>query len=128
MSSIITLEPADYMTVAMARLIQDGERIFHGVASPMPAVAIQLAKKHHAKKAVYLSIAGTADAVPTEFSRHTTAGANLREGAVSEFLLSDIVNTSCTWRQNFPYRHSEPLRLHSGQAQAKNLYEYETLR
>lgn len=94
MSSIITLEPADYMTVAMARLIQDGERIFHGVASPMPAVAIQLAKKHHAKKAVYLSIAGTADAVPTEFSRHTTAGANLREGAVSEFLLSDIFDLS----------------------------------
>src|SRR5690606_11589135 len=79
MSRIITLEPADYMTVAMGRLIQDGERIFHGVASPMPAVAIQLAEKHHAKRAVYLSIAGTADAVPTEFYRHTTAGANLRE-------------------------------------------------
>ena len=58
MSNVLTTHPADYITISMARIIQDGERVFHGVASPMPAVAIQLAKKLHAKNAVYLSIAG----------------------------------------------------------------------
>lgn len=94
MSNVITVEPADYMTVAMARIIQDGERVFHGVASPIPAVAIQLAKKLHAKNAVYLSIAGYVDAVPSQFSHISTAGAHLGEGAVSEFLLSDIFDLS----------------------------------
>ena len=67
MSNILTTHPADYITVSMARLIGDGDRVFHGVASPMPAVAVQLAKKLHAKNAVYLSIAGGVDAVPSPF-------------------------------------------------------------
>lgn len=94
MSNILTTHPADYITVSMARLIEDGERVFHGVASPMPAVAVQLAKKLHAKNAVYLSIAGGVNAVPTSFSHHSTASASLREGAITEFLLSDIFDLS----------------------------------
>ena len=34
MSNVLTTHPADYITVSMARLIEDGERVFHGVASP----------------------------------------------------------------------------------------------
>ena len=94
MSNVLTTHPADYITVSMARLIGDGDRVFHGVASPMPAVAVQLAKKLHAKNAVYLSIAGGVDAVPRSFSHHSTAGASLREGAITEFLLSDIFDLS----------------------------------
>jgi hypothetical protein len=37
-----------------------------------------------------------------------------------ELELSNIVNTSCTLRQNLPLRHSD--------RKAMNLYEYETLR
>lgn len=85
---------ADYMTVALAREIKDGERVFHGVASPMPVVAIQLAKKLHAKQLVYLSIAGGVDATPTSFSNGSTASEELREGIVSQFLLSDIFDLS----------------------------------
>lgn len=85
---------ADYMTIAMAREIQDGERLFHGVASPMPAVAIQIAKQLHAKKAVYLSIAGGVDAEPRNDSLYSTADSSLREGTVSEFSLADIFDLS----------------------------------
>lgn len=85
---------ADYMTVALAREIKDGERVFHGVASPMPVVAIQLAKKLHAKQLVYLSIAGGVDATPTSLSNGSTADEHLRDGIVSEFLLSDIFDLS----------------------------------
>jgi len=88
------LQTADYITVAMARLINDGERVFHGVASPMPAVAVQLAKRLHAKNAVYLSIPGGVDATPTDYSGVSTADASLREGAVAEFSLSDIFDLS----------------------------------
>ncbi len=88
------LQAADYITVSMARLIQDGERVFHGVASPMPAVAVQLAKKLHAKKAVYLSIPGGVDAEPSSFSSYSSADPVLREGSVSDFPLSDIFDLS----------------------------------
>ena len=87
-------QSGDYITVAMARAIQDGERIFHGVASPMPVVAVQLAKRLHAKNAVYLSIAGVVDAEPSNFSNFSTADASLREGAIADFSLSDIFDLS----------------------------------
>lgn len=87
-------QTANYITIAMAREINDGERLFHGVASPMPAVAIQLAKKMQAKNAVYLSIAGAVDAEPTNFSNFTTAGNSLRADAITEFSLADIFDLS----------------------------------
>lgn len=88
------LQPGDYITVAMSRFIQDGERVFHGVASPMPAIAIQLAKRLHAKNAVYLSIAGGVDAIPSTYSQYSTADSTLREGAITEFTLADIFDLS----------------------------------
>jgi len=88
------LQTGDYITVAMARLINDGERVFHGVASPMPAIAIQLAKRLHAKNAVYLSIAGGVDAKPSNYSSVSTADASLSEGAIVDFPLSDIFDLS----------------------------------
>lgn len=88
------VQAADYITVAMARLIKNGDRVFHGVASPMPAVAIQLAKKLHAKQAVYLSIPGGVDAEPSSFSSYSTADPGLREGSISDFPLSDIFDLS----------------------------------
>lgn len=87
-------QAADYITVAMARLIEDGDRVFHGVASPMPAVAIQLAKKLHAKKAVYLSIPGGVDGEPSSYSQHSTADPELRKASISDFPLSDIFDLS----------------------------------
>lgn len=88
------VQAADYITVAMARLIKNGDRVFHGVASPMPAVAIRLAKKLHAKQAVYLSIPGGVDAEPSSFSSYSTADPGLREGSISDFPLSDIFDLS----------------------------------
>src|SRR5699024_12880624 len=88
------LQPADYITVAMARYIQDGERVFHGVASPMPAVAVQLAKELRAKQAVYLNIPGGIDAIPEHYSLYSTADAGLKEKAVAEFALADILDRS----------------------------------
>ncbi|GAB3796464.1 CoA-transferase subunit beta [Virgibacillus kimchii] len=94
MSSVETVQAADYITVAMARLIKDEERVFHGVASPMPAVAIQLAKNLHAKNAVYVNIPGGVDAVPQSYSNYSTADHSLLEGSIAAFSLADIFDLS----------------------------------
>jgi glutaconate CoA-transferase subunit B len=49
------------MTVAIARLLKDGETVFHGVSSPLPMVAIGLAKNLHAKDLIYVNIPGGVD-------------------------------------------------------------------
>src|SRR5439155_8947607 len=55
-------DAADLMAVAMARLLVDGETVFHGVASPLPMVAILLARRLHAPRLTYLNITGAVDA------------------------------------------------------------------
>lgn len=62
---------ADQMAVSMARLLKDGERVFHGVASPLPMVAIQLARKLHAPNLIYLNIAGGVNAFPDRLPAST---------------------------------------------------------
>lgn len=95
MSNVETAhQAADYMTVAMARAIKDGERVFHGVASPMPAVAIQLAKNLHAKNAVYVNIPGGVNAAPANYSNYTTCDSAYLEDAASSFPLADIFDLS----------------------------------
>ncbi len=39
------IRPCDMMTVAMARLIHDGDTVFHGVSSHMPMIATLLAEQ-----------------------------------------------------------------------------------
>ncbi|MFN3476729.1 MAG: CoA-transferase subunit beta [Candidatus Methylomirabilales bacterium] len=62
---------ADQMAVSMARLLKDGERVFHGVASPLPMVAIQLARRLHAPNLVYLNIAGGVNPSPDRLPAST---------------------------------------------------------
>ncbi|MCQ3980815.1 MAG: CoA-transferase, partial [Anaerolineae bacterium] len=53
------LTPDMMLPIALARLLRDGETVFHGVASPVPMVAILLAKRLHAPNLVYLNITGS---------------------------------------------------------------------
>jgi glutaconate CoA-transferase subunit B len=55
---------ADQMAVCLAREIKDGEFVFHGVNSPLPMVAIFLAKKLHAPGCTLISVAGAVDPEP----------------------------------------------------------------
>ncbi len=68
-----TWPPADLMAVAMARLLCNGERVFHGVASPLPMVAILMAKRLQAPGLVYLNITGSVDPVPLRLEKSSTA-------------------------------------------------------
>ncbi len=88
------LRPCDYMIFAMARLIGDGERVFHGVSSHMPMIAVLLAKATHAPNAVHLNIPGGVDPERPRLERYTSAGGELTRCSASTFPLMDIFDLS----------------------------------
>ena len=88
------LRPCDIMVVEMARLIRDGETVFHGVSSHMPLIAILLAKATHAPNAVHLNIPGGVDPAKPRLKSFTSAGDDLWETAQVEFPLMEVFDLS----------------------------------
>lgn len=84
----------DIMTVCMARLIRDGETVFHGVSSHMPMVAVLLAKATHAPHAVHLNIPGGVDPHIPKPERFTSAGGGLWQTAEAAFPLQEVFDLS----------------------------------
>jgi glutaconate CoA-transferase subunit B len=84
-----TVAPWEMMAVAMARLLQPGETIFHGVASPLPMVATLLAKHLHAPDLTYLNITGAVDAKPEHLPVSTVDPA-LLHGTRAMVTLADL--------------------------------------
>jgi glutaconate CoA-transferase subunit B len=93
----VTIEPRVMMTVALARLLRDGETVFHGVASPLPMVAILLAKRLHAPNLVYLNITGSIDPRPDRLPVSTVDPSLLR-GTRALVTLTDLFDLSARGR------------------------------
>lgn len=87
------LTPDILMPIAMARLLRDGETVFHGVASPLPMIAILLAKKLHAPNLVYLNITGSTDPEPEALPQSTVDPA-LFAHTRSRVTLTDLFDLS----------------------------------
>ena len=77
------------MAVSLARLLRDGETVFHGVASPLPMVAILLAKAMQAPDLVYLNITGSIDPSPLELPI-STVDPQLLHGTRGMVTLTDL--------------------------------------
>ena len=88
-----TLTPDTMMVVAMARLLRDGENVFHGVASPLPMIAILLAQRLHAPNLVYINIAGGVNPQPESLPQ-TTVDPLLTHGSHVILQLADIFDMS----------------------------------
>ena len=88
------IRPCDMMTVAMARLIHDGDTVFHGVSSHMPMIATLLARRLHAPNAVHLNIPGGVDPVKPALREFTSAGGELWETACAGFPLMEVFDLS----------------------------------
>lgn len=58
---------SELMVTALASAIKNGDIIFQGAATPMPMVAIELARATHAKNTVYFSALGVSPAEPLNF-------------------------------------------------------------
>jgi glutaconate CoA-transferase, subunit B len=85
--------PDVMMPIAMARLLHDGETVFHGVASLLPMVAILLAKKLQAPGLVYLNITGSTDPSPDVLPQSTVDPA-LFAHTRSRVTLTDLFDLS----------------------------------
>jgi glutaconate CoA-transferase subunit B len=81
------------MVVAMARLLRDGERVFHGVASPLPMIAILLAQRLHAPNLVYINITGGVNSQPESLPQ-TTVDPRLTHGSHCILKLAEIFDMS----------------------------------
>ena len=85
--------PDTMMVVAMARLLRNRERVFHGVASPLPMVAILLAQHLQAPDLVYINITGGVNPSPESLPR-TTVDPRLTHGSHVILRLADIFDMS----------------------------------
>jgi glutaconate CoA-transferase subunit B len=85
------------MVVALARLLKDGETVFHGVASPLPMVAILLAKRLHAPRLVYLNITGSVNPRPERLPISTVDPA-LLHGTRTLVTLADLFDLAARGR------------------------------
>lgn len=85
---------ADVMTCAMARMLEDGQRCFHGVSSHMPMVAMALARASHAPHLVHLDIAGGVNPTSCKTDRFSSAGPEIYRTGTAYFPLADVFDLS----------------------------------
>ena len=85
------------MVTALARLLRNGETVFHGVASPLPMVATLVAKRLHAPDLVYLNITGGVDSSPV-LTAASTVDPTLISGARSMVTLTDLFDLAASGR------------------------------
>lgn len=88
------VRPGDMMAVELARLIHNGDQVFHGVSSHLPMIAVLLAKHTHAPDAVHLNIPGGVDPENPTLRSWTSAGDELWEPAAAAFPLMDVFDLS----------------------------------
>ena len=85
---------SDIMTCAIANMLSDGDRVFHGVASHMPMVAMMLARKTHAPNLVCLNIPGGVNPLDISKSYYSSAGEEFYKGADAIYPLINIFDLS----------------------------------
>jgi glutaconate CoA-transferase subunit B len=92
-----TVRAREIMTVSLARLLRDGETVFHGVASPLPMVAILMAQRLQAPNLVYLNITGSTDPSPERLPV-STVDPRLLKGTRSLVTLTDLFDLAARGR------------------------------
>lgn len=99
----MTYGPAEMMCIALAREIQEGQVVFHGLASPVPMTAMKLAKAM-GKEYSYVSIT---DGVDPDYTRPayngSTLSTNLYDGSVATFGLDEIFDYACSGRVDISF-------------------------
>src|SRR5215207_1460472 len=87
----------EMMTVAMSRVLRDGETVFHGVASPLAMVATLLAQQSQAPNLIYLNITGSINPHPNSLPV-STVGPELLRGTRALVTLADLFDLSARGR------------------------------
>jgi glutaconate CoA-transferase subunit B len=92
-----TVRAREIMAVSLARLLRDGETVFHGVASPLPMVAILMAQRLQAPNLIYLNITGSTDPSPERLPV-STVDPRLLKGTRSLVTLTDLFDLAARGR------------------------------
>jgi glutaconate CoA-transferase subunit B len=92
-----TVRAREIMAVSLARLMRNGETVFHGVASPLPMVAVLMAQRLHAPNLVYLNITGSTDPAPEQLPI-STVDPKLLKGTRSMVTLTDLFDLAARGR------------------------------
>lgn len=85
---------SDLMTCAIARMLKDNEKVFHGVSSQLPMVAMMLAKNIHAPNLIHLNIPGGVNPASIRKASYSSAGEDLLESAEAVFPLQEVFDLS----------------------------------
>ncbi len=88
---------ADAMAVQLSRELSESENVFHGLASPLPAVACGIALRVHNPRILYLNIAGGVNAAPAALSV-STCSPEFVQNSRSFFSLTEIFDLSARGR------------------------------
>lgn len=85
---------SNYMVCAISHMLNDKERVFHGVSSHIPMIGMMLARATHAKGLVHLDIPGGVN--PSDVSRedYSSAGNQIYKTSTSAFPLQDVFDLS----------------------------------
>lgn len=86
--------PADLMVCTIARMLNNSEKIFHGVSSHLPMIAMKLAKMMHAPDAVLLNIPGGVNSKNIKMLEYSSAGADLWFNSEAIFPLEKVFDLS----------------------------------
>ncbi len=97
MSQLDISRTADLMVTAIARELRPGESVFHGLASTIPHVAVQLAQRCYGKDLNYVNITGGYRMLPEKLDI-STDGDNLFLGTKCRFDLADIFDLAARGR------------------------------
>lgn len=97
MSNTTATSARDIMAVSIARLLRDGETVFHGVASPLPMTAILLARALHAPDLIYLNITGGIDPLPDPLPV-STVDPGMLKGTRALVTLTDVFDLAARGR------------------------------
>lgn len=81
--------PGETLVAAMAREIRDGDVIATGVASPLPILAIEVARRTHAPNLTYLACVGSLDPQITSL-RPCSEDLTYLEGRAGEVTIPDL--------------------------------------
>ena len=85
---------ADQMTCTLSRMLENNQRVFHGVSSHMPMIAMMMARQLHAPDMIHLDIAGGINPASCAKDRFSSAGPEIFTTGRAYFPLQEVFDLS----------------------------------
>lgn len=91
------LRPDVLMPITIARLLRDGDIVYHSLAGILPMIATQLARRLHAPELIYVNPSGSINPLPEQLP-HSTSDPLLLAGSAALLTPGDISDMAARGR------------------------------